>query len=186
MTHSTTPTATQFFTITQTALGSPLQFEPAVGSKELDSLIHSYLPGPGSMSQKRALVVLDFLNSIESLGFQHPVCLPYFVSAIPMSQSASPGSTQAEVKASTSLKRQRQESTEATSDAKRLPGFSILTKDGVDITEYASRGPKTKEQREHAALMRKLKACTACKRSKQRVRSRQLLPSSHNDLRWTV
>jgi hypothetical protein len=180
MTHYTTPAASQFFTITQTALGSPLQFEPAVGSKELDSMIHSYLPGPGSISQKRGRVVVDFLDSIERLGFPHPVCLRYFVPTVPMSQSASPASTPADVKTSTPLKRQREESTEPASDARRLPGFSILTKDGVDITEYASRGPKTKEQREHAALMRKLKACAACKRSKQRVRSSQLLSSLCN------
>jgi hypothetical protein len=51
----------------------------------------------------------------------------------------------------------------------RLPGFSIMTKDGVDITNSAGRGIKTKEQREHAHLMRIMKACDDCKRRKVRV-----------------
>jgi hypothetical protein len=51
----------------------------------------------------------------------------------------------------------------------RLPGFSIMTKDGVDVTSTAGRGTKTKEQREHAHLMRIMKACDACKKKKIRV-----------------
>lgn len=51
----------------------------------------------------------------------------------------------------------------------RLPGFSIMTKDGVDVTSSAGRGTKTKEQREHAHLMRIMKACDDCKRKKVRV-----------------
>lgn len=51
----------------------------------------------------------------------------------------------------------------------RIPGFSIMTKDGVDVTSSAGRGTKTKEQREHAHLMRIMKACDACKRKKVRV-----------------
>lgn len=50
----------------------------------------------------------------------------------------------------------------------RLPGFSIMTKDGVDVTSSAGRGTKTKEQREHAHLMRIMKACDGCKRKKVR------------------
>ncbi|CZS98203.1 hypothetical protein WAI453_011980 [Rhynchosporium graminicola] len=50
----------------------------------------------------------------------------------------------------------------------RLPGFSIMTKDGVDVTTTAGRGTKTKEQREHAHLMRIMKACDACKKKKIR------------------
>lgn len=171
------------FSITQSALGSPLEFEPALGSQELDDLINNYIAGSATTQQKRARVVLEFLNSIDAYSYQHPVCLHYYA---PLSISSQLLSRQPSVvpsahkhtkiesanapKSSHSLKRVRQEpSLEDTSSAKRLPGFSILTRDGVDITEYASRGPKTKEQRDHAALMRKLKACTACKRSKQRV-----------------
>lgn len=51
----------------------------------------------------------------------------------------------------------------------RLPGFSIMTKDGIDVTNSAGRGTKTKEQREHAHLMRIMKACDACKKKKVRV-----------------
>jgi hypothetical protein len=51
----------------------------------------------------------------------------------------------------------------------RLPGFSIMTKDGIDVTNSAGRGTKTKEQREHAHLMRIMKACDACKKKKIRV-----------------
>ena len=50
----------------------------------------------------------------------------------------------------------------------RLPGFSIMTKDGIDVTSTAGRGTKTKEQREHAHLMRIMKACDDCKRKKIR------------------
>jgi hypothetical protein len=58
--------------------------------------------------------------------------------------------------------------TKKTAEA-RLPGFSIMTKDGIDVTTSAGRGTKTKEQREHAHLMRQLKACADCKRKKVRV-----------------
>lgn len=43
-----------------------------------------------------------------------------------------------------------------------------MTKDGIDVTTTAGRGIKTKEQREHAHLMRIMKACDACKRKKIR------------------
>jgi hypothetical protein len=182
--------ASYSFSITQVALGSPLQFEPALGSKELDNLIDNYVSGFGTPQQKRAQVVLQFLNSIEASGCQHPVSLCYYVpqcmafgatfSQTPAMSFASPPAMQQipthfpantqTSKSASSLKRQRQESGIAGhSSSKRLPGFSIMTKEGIDITEYASRGPKTKEQRDHAALMRKLKACGPCKKSKQRV-----------------
>ncbi len=48
------------------------------------------------------------------------------------------------------------------------PGMRILTKDGRDVTNSASRGCKTKEQRDHAHLMRIIKACDACKKKKIR------------------
>jgi len=43
-----------------------------------------------------------------------------------------------------------------------------MTKDGIDVTSSAGRGTKTKEQREHAHLMRIMKACEDCKRKKIR------------------
>jgi hypothetical protein len=180
------------FTITQWALGRPLQFTPPVGTAELDDLINRYVPGNKSISQKRGIVSYDFFNSITP-STQHPVTLSYNVplpttlntqlSTPVANQKASPSQESPRSasavspntsKSSASRKRSLQDSTStaSASSAKRLPGFSIMTKDGVDITDYASRGPKTKEQREHAALMRKLKACGPCKRSKQRVRFR--------------
>jgi hypothetical protein len=180
------------FTITQIALGSPLQFEPALGSQQLDNLINNYVPGSAMPQQKRAQVVLEFLNSIDTLSYTHPVSIRYRVPQVLTPQvmprhSSMPSITAPSLEASQefgtvkeetlttskstgSLKRSREEAAPPNaSSAKRLPGFSIMTKDGIDITDLASRGPKTKEQRDHAALMRKLKACAACKRSKQRV-----------------
>ena len=46
------------------------------------------------------------------------------------------------------------------------PGMRIMTKDGQDVTNSASRGSKTKEQRDHAHLMRIIRACDSCKRKK--------------------
>ncbi len=46
--------------------------------------------------------------------------------------------------------------------------MKIMTKDGEDVTNSASRGCKTKEQRDHAHLMRIMKACDACRRKKIR------------------
>lgn len=48
------------------------------------------------------------------------------------------------------------------------PGMRIMTKDGRDVTNSASRGCKTKEQRDHAHLMRIIKACDACRKRKVR------------------
>lgn len=54
------------------------------------------------------------------------------------------------------------------SDFSHLPGMKIMTRDGRDVTKSASRGCKTKEQRDHAHLMRIIKACDACKKKKVR------------------
>ncbi|KAB5559769.1 hypothetical protein GE09DRAFT_914466, partial [Coniochaeta sp. 2T2.1] len=53
-------------------------------------------------------------------------------------------------------------------DFSNHPGMRILTKDGRDITHSASRGCKSKEQRDHAHLMRIIKACEACRKKKIR------------------
>ena len=164
------------FTVTQYMLGSPLQFEPAMGSRELDHMIDHYIPGHANLQQKRAQVVLEFLNFVDASTYPHPVSLHYRVTLDVTSSKRHQGGAAASVartptKSTTIVSRKRSchEFAAKESDAKRLPGFSIMTKDGVDITDHASRGPKTKEQKEHAALMRKLKACGPCKRSKQRV-----------------
>ena len=53
-------------------------------------------------------------------------------------------------------------------DFSHLPGMKILTRDGRDVTNSAPRGCKTKEQRDHAHLMRIIKACDSCRRKKVR------------------
>ncbi|ORY67454.1 uncharacterized protein BCR38DRAFT_301454, partial [Pseudomassariella vexata] len=53
-------------------------------------------------------------------------------------------------------------------DFSHIPGMKIMTKDGRDITNSASRSCKTKEQRDHAHLMRIIKACPVCKKKKIR------------------
>ncbi|KAF6808664.1 hypothetical protein CSOJ01_07424 [Colletotrichum sojae] len=53
-------------------------------------------------------------------------------------------------------------------DFSHVPGMKIMTKDGRDVTNSASRGCKTKEQRDHAHLMRIIKACEACRKKKVR------------------
>lgn len=65
-------------------------------------------------------------------------------------------------KASTSATRQQPV------DFSSHPGMRIMTRDGRDITNSASRGCKSKEQRDHAHLMRIIKACDSCKRKKTR------------------
>ncbi|KAK4188995.1 hypothetical protein QBC35DRAFT_178051 [Podospora australis] len=65
-------------------------------------------------------------------------------------------------KASTSASRQQPV------DFSNHPGMRIMTRDGRDITNSASRGSKSKEQRDHAHLMRIIKACDSCKRKKTR------------------
>ncbi|KAK0665734.1 hypothetical protein QBC41DRAFT_10150 [Cercophora samala] len=55
-----------------------------------------------------------------------------------------------------------------TVDFSSHPGMRIMTKDGKDVTNSASRGCKTKEQRDHAHLMRIIKACDACRKKKVR------------------
>lgn len=55
-----------------------------------------------------------------------------------------------------------------TTDFSHLPGMKIMTREGVDVTNAASRGSKTKEQRDHAHLMRIIKACDSCRAKKIR------------------
>lgn len=147
------------FTITQPALGALLQWTPPLGTAELDDLIDDWYVGPLSMEDKRSRAAFQFFSSFsDELLFTGPVTRTFEV-------GPKPG--MAATRKTSGVKRGRAASP-AQSISKRVPGFSILTKDGVDITEYASRGPKTKEQRDHAAMMRKLKACARCKKSKQR------------------
>ncbi|KAK4177552.1 hypothetical protein QBC36DRAFT_377551 [Triangularia setosa] len=70
--------------------------------------------------------------------------------------------------ASTSTSKKGTASRQHTIDFSSHPGMRIMTKDGKDVTNSASRGCKTKEQRDHAHLMRIIKACDACRKKKVR------------------
>ncbi|KFY90479.1 hypothetical protein V498_05930 [Pseudogymnoascus sp. VKM F-4517 (FW-2822)] len=191
----------QIFTITQLELGSQLIWEPAVGTAEHDRLVDAYIPGPANLQQKRATIALDFFDTTAASTMPAPFCRTYLVatntpefaagpsyspafaptsSYSPSTHAAStPSSSFSASSSSLSSKSSKRSisslsSAASASPAKRLPGFSIMTADGVDITNNQSRGPKTKAQREQAAKMRKLGACPACKRSKQKCE-----PSHH-------
>lgn len=184
----------QGFSVYQPALGAQLQFFPALGSQQLDDLINAYVPGPAAMSEKRASVSVDFLEYAQLTGqtFKfYPVYAAASVAASPIAASPSLDSANssfnvspvtsswdwsAAASVSSRSSTQRRRHSKATSpsrhqtaiDFSSLPGMKILTKDGVDVTNSASRGSKTKEQRDHAHLMRIIKACDSCKRKKIR------------------
>ncbi|KND92752.1 hypothetical protein TOPH_02786 [Tolypocladium ophioglossoides CBS 100239] len=185
----------QGFSVYQPALGAQLQFLPALGSQQLDDLINAYVPGPAAISEKRASVSVDFLGYAQLTGqtFKfYPVHAAASVAASPVAASPSLDSASssfnvspvtsswdwsAAASVSSRSSTQRRRHCKVTSPSSRhqtaidfssLPGMKILTKDGVDVTNSASRGSKTKEQRDHAHLMRIIKACDSCRRKKIR------------------
>ncbi|EHL00719.1 hypothetical protein M7I_3350 [Glarea lozoyensis 74030] len=193
----------QSFTITQAFLGAPLQFTPALGSKELEQLVDVYVLGNGSKAEKLSEVTIDFYNNAivdltngalvrtyhvfplwdaleqsptesYSSGFSPAFYTPSPASSAMVSDfgsgSISVGGITHSSRKSTGRVSKKASSKKETKKAAevRLPGFSIMTKDGVDVTSTAGRGTKTKEQREHAHLMRIMKACDACKKKKIR------------------
>lgn len=184
----TTPTSPfQGFSVYQPALGAPLQFLPAVGTKELERLVDAYLPGPASAPEKRASISMDFFDHYGQTGENFKYYAVYTPVATPesaqSSYSVSPatsdlGSYSSPSQASTpaaggAVKKSRVAAwkpvaKQEKSDFSNLPGMKILTKDGTDVTNSVSRGCKSKEQRDHAHLMRILKACDACKKKKIR------------------
>lgn len=168
------------FSVLQPGLGAPLSWMPAVGSKELAQLINAYLPGPASAQDKRAVIATDFFKFAAETGES----FKYYQVTLPQA-TASPASsavTTSPTMSSMSYGSPSQPSTPAPgatssrtagtksekTDYSHLPGMKILTTDGQDVTNSLSRGCKTKEQREHAHLMRVLKACDACKKKKIR------------------
>lgn len=169
------------FSVLQPGLGAPLSWMPAVGTKELEQLIHAYLPGPASAREKRATISVDFFEFAAQTGdnFKYypvhanasqPTSSPAnsAVSASPAMSNMSHGSpSQPSTPASRTASRSSAAKAGKT-DYSHLPGMKILTTDGQDVTNSLSRGCKTKEQREHAHLMRVLKACDACKKKKIR------------------
>lgn len=159
------------FSVLQPSLGAPLSWMPAVGTKELEQLINAYLPGPASAQEKRASISVDFFEFAAQTGENfkyYPVQFNATQAASPaMSNQSSASPSQPSTPASRTAYRAPAAKAEKT-DYSHLPGMKILTTDGQDVTNSVSRGCKTKEQREHAHLMRVLKACDACKKKKIR------------------
>ncbi|KAI1326996.1 hypothetical protein F5Y16DRAFT_206484 [Xylariaceae sp. FL0255] len=159
------------FSVHQPTLGAALQFFPAMGSQQLDELINAYVPGSASILDKRATVSMEFFDHSLATGETFKFFMVYntaspamdsgyassFTTSPTMSDSQWQPSTNASSKKVTSQKM---------SDFSELPGMKILTKDGLDVTNSVSRGCKTKEQRDHAHLMRIIKACDSCRRKK--------------------
>lgn len=154
-------------------------------------MINAFAPGPASIQEKRAAVSLDFFEHARVSGQSFKF---YPVHSL-ASNSSSPATAQDSGYASSSfdvspvmttwdwsnvspapsssktsnVRRQSPKaSRQETTDFSHLPGMKIMTKDGRDVTNSASRGSKTKEQRDHAHLMRIIKACDSCRRKKIR------------------
>ncbi|KAK8023972.1 hypothetical protein PG993_012038 [Apiospora rasikravindrae] len=188
MSQNCSNTSLMGFSVYQPALGAPLQFVPEMGSKELDDMISAYVPGPASILDKRTAVSLEFFDYTIHTG----ELFKFFYVYSPISSTASPASsslhdsgygsnfntspvmsesqwTQTQTKARKSPKKTSSSVPKPqVTDFSQMPGFSIMTKDGQDVTNSASRGCKTKEQRDHAHLMRIIKACESCRKKKTR------------------
>lgn len=188
----------QGFSVYQPQLGAQLQFFPALGTQELDDMMNAYIPSSALLKEKRATITLDFLEHSQLTGQTFKFYPVYYssspvapVAASPVNSiAASPfGNTspvnsildwsQASASPSVSSRSSISKSRKASKsnslvarysavDLSHLPGMKIMTKDGQDITDSASRGSKTKEQRDHAHLMRIIKACDSCRRKKIR------------------
>ena len=186
------------FSVYQPALGQQLQFFPAVGTQQLEDLINAYVPGPASAQEKRAAVSLDFLEFSQLTGESFKFYPVYAVAESPLAASplqdsiassfsvspvtpnwdfgyiASSAASSSSRRSSnaqggrSSRKAASPSARQPTTDFSHLPGMKILTKDGLDVTNSAARGSKTKEQRDHAHLMRVIKACDSCKKKKVR------------------
>ncbi|KAK1255776.1 hypothetical protein MKX07_008035 [Trichoderma sp. CBMAI-0711] len=193
--YSSTAPLPQGFSVYQPQLGAQLQFFPALGTQELDDMINAYIPGSAPLKEKRATISLDFLEHSQLTG-QTFKFYPVYYSSSPVAASpvnsiaassfsnASPANSaldwsQASASPSASSRSSVSKSRKASKsgslvarypavDLSHLPGMKIMTKDGQDITDSASRGSKTKEQRDHAHLMRIIKACDSCRRKKIR------------------
>lgn len=145
-------------------------------------MINAYIPGSAALKEKRATVSLDFLEHTQLTGqtFKFytvsPVAASPAISTSSFSNTSpvnstwdwSQASASPAVSSRSSSSKTRKASQYSTPDLSHLPGMKIMTKDGQDVTDSASRGSKTKEQRDHAHLMRIIKACDSCKRKKIR------------------
>ncbi|KAI1493211.1 hypothetical protein F5X96DRAFT_252387 [Biscogniauxia mediterranea] len=183
------------FSVHQPAIGARLQFFPPMGSRQLDEMINAYVPGNASILDKRAAVTMEFFEHTMTTGelFKFFMVYPYLGSTAvsPASSSTmqdsgygssfntSPVMSESQwaqmsktPSSSSSSHKARTSSTKKViatpADFSNIPGMKIMTKDGRDVTNSASRGCKTKEQRDHAHLMRIIKACDACRKKKIR------------------
>lgn len=189
----------QGFSVYQPSLGATLQWFPAMGTKELDDMLHAYLPGTAPIADKRAAVSVDFLEHLHLTGQTFKFYQVEALIAAPVASASSspvslsgasslsaypatptwdfsnvaftPSSTSSQTSSTSALKARKSAkaaSRHPTTDFSHLPGMKIMTRDGLDVTNAASRGSKTKEQRDHAHLMRIIKACDSCRAKKIR------------------
>ncbi|KAI1870778.1 uncharacterized protein JN550_004924 [Neoarthrinium moseri] len=181
------------FSVHQPAIGAPLQFFPAMGSKQLDDMIDAYVPGSASILDKRTAVSMEFFGHTIQTGELFKFFLVYpamgsstaspassgivdsgygssFNTSPVMSESQWTQASNSSFSASNQkvVTQRTAASSSKAGDFSHIPGMKIMTKDGRDVTNSASRGCKTKEQRDHAHLMRIIKACDACKKKKTR------------------
>ncbi|KAK9777266.1 putative Zn(2)-C6 fungal-type domain-containing protein [Seiridium cardinale] len=185
------------FSVHQPALGAALQFFPAMGSVQLDEMIDAYIPGRVSILDKRTAVSLEFFDHTLQTGELFKFFLVYPAVGSNTASPAStmqdsgygssfntspvmndslwkqatnewPFSSSSKKARIASKKTSSSSSSQGKADFSHIPGMKIMTKEGLDVTNSASRGCKTKEQRDHAHLMRIIKACDACKRKKTR------------------
>lgn len=187
------------FSILQPTLGAPLSWMPMVGSPELEQLINAYLPGPASAQEKRAIISMDFFGYAASTGENfkyYPVNKATSSSSgssafntspavSDLSYHGSPSQAPASTPIASAPKKARATSQKSAMKTERtdfsdLPGMKIMTAAGEDVTNSVSRGCKTREQREHAHLMRVLKACDSCKRKKIRCDPSHKRRAAHN------
>lgn len=187
MSHSTNNTLPQGFSVFQPSVGAQLQFFPALGSQELDDMLNAYLPSNASIQDKRASIAIDFFEHTQLTGqsfkfypvFSAPSASPSPTTSVASSFNVSPMSQNWDFsqtsrtgsvssRSSTHRVSKPVAPRQRVTDFSSLPGMKIMTKDGRDVTNSASRGSKTKEQRDHAHLMRIIKACDSCRKKKIR------------------
>lgn len=184
------------FSVHQPAVGAALQFFPAMGSKQLDEMIDAYVPGNASILDKRTVVTCEFVQHSIATGELFKFFMVYpshasdsFESPVSLQDSAygsfntSPVMSEsqwANTSASSSSKAPSPTKKSTAADFSHIPGMKIMTREGIDVTNSASRGCKTKEQRDHAHLMRIIKACEACRKKKIRCDPSHKKRSSHS------
>lgn len=160
-----------------------------MGSKQLDEMINTYVPGNKSIQDKRAAVSMEFYQHVCQTGEMSKFFVVYpslgstsespassmldsgyasnFTSPV-MSESQWTQAGNTSFSSAESHARMSSQKAALSADFSHLPGMKIMTRDGTDVTNSASRGCKTKEQRDHAHLMRIIKACEACRKKKVR------------------